>query len=772
MDTTELKYFFKYAGISLILCASINLGSAQQINLTGSIVDEQGTALSYATIALEGTSYGTSTDENGTYILTNINPGQYTLVASYIGHSTYTEDIELSEGASADIHITLIPSDIIMDELVISGTMKQVQRSQSPVPVEVYTTSFFKKNPTSNMFEALQNLNGVRPQINCSVCNTGDIQINGLDGPYTMILIDGMPIVSSLATVYGLSGIPSSLIDRMEVVKGPASSLYGSEAIGGLINIITKTPETADQLSVDVMTTSWLESNIDLGTKVNLGDLGSVLLGANYFNYDEIIDNNDDNFTDLTLQERVSIFQKWDFNRKDNKITSLGARYYWEDRWGGETQWTQADRGGSEVYGEAITTKRWELIGKYQLPTEENFTFSTSLNGHRQSSAYGDVPYVAEQNIAFGQLTWDKYKKGHDLLVGIALRYTYYDDNTPATGGDIDNPANNPDKIWLPGIFVQDEISFSSKHKLLAGFRYDYNNHHGSILTPRLAYKWNVTDTDIFRINIGTGFRVVNLFTEDHAFLTGARDIIIAEELNPESSFNTNVNYTKRLYLDDGSTLGFELSGWYTYFNNVILPDYETDPNLIIYDNLDGYGETKGISFNADIDLASGLTITAGATLQDVSTVEDGIRNRQILTERFTSTWSISYPFLNKKLQVDYTGNLYSPMELPLLGALDPRPSESPWWSIQNIQLSFKGSKDVEIYGGVKNILNWTPWSNQEEPIISRAFDPFDRDVQFDGEGQVIPTPSNPHALTFDPTYVYAPNQGRRAFVGVRYRIN
>ena len=357
-------------------------------------------------------------------------------------------------------------------------------------------------------------------------------------------------------------------------------------------------------------------------------------------------------------------------------------------------------------------------------------------------------------------------------MVGIALRYTYYDDNTPATGGDIDHPANNPDKIWLPGIFVQDEIRLSKKHKLLAGFRYDYNDNHGSIFTPRLAYKWNVSDTDIFRINIGTGFRVVNLFTEDHAFLTGARDIIIAEELSPESSINTNVNYTKRLYMDDGSTLGFELSGWYTYFNNVILPDYETNPNLIIYDNLDGYGETKGISFNADIDLSNGLTIAAGATLQDVSTVENDIRNRQILTERFTSTWSISYPFLNKKLQVDYTGNLYSPMELPLLGTLDPRPSESPWWSIQNIQLSFKGSKDVEIYGGVKNILNWTPWRNQEEPIISRAFDPFDRDVQFDGEGQVIATPSNPHALTFDPTYVYAPNQGRRAFLGVRYRIN
>ncbi|MBK6827882.1 MAG: TonB-dependent receptor plug domain-containing protein [Chitinophagaceae bacterium] len=158
-----------------------------------------------------------------------------------------------------------------MDAVVVSGTLRAVKKTDSPVPVEVYTTQFLKKNPSPSIFEALQNVNGVRPQLNCSVCNTGDIHINGLEGPYTMITIDGMPIVSSLASVYGLFGIPSQLIDRVEIVKGPASGLYGAEAIGGLINIITKSPEKAPAFTVNFMTTSWLLHNLDLGVKYRVG---------------------------------------------------------------------------------------------------------------------------------------------------------------------------------------------------------------------------------------------------------------------------------------------------------------------------------------------------------------------------------------------------------------------------------------------------------------------------------------------------------------------
>ena len=120
---------------------------------------------------------------------------------------------------------------------------------------------------------------------------------------------------------------------------------------------------------------------------------------------------------------------------------------------------------------------------------------------------------------------------------------------------------------------------------------------------------------------------------------------------------------------------------------------------------------------------------------------------------------------------IDYTGNVYGPMLLPTLGERDPRPESSPWWSIQNIQLTYRGLSNFEIYGGVKNLLNWTPWKNLEDPIIARAFDPFDRGVAFDANGEVIPTATNPHALTFDPSYVYAPNQGIRGFLGIQYTL-
>lgn len=220
---------------------------------------------------------------------------------------------------------------------------------------------FFSKNPTASIYEALQNVNGVRPQLNCGVCNTGDIHINGLEGPYTSVMIDGMPIVSSLSTVYGLSGIPNSLVERIEIVKGPASSLYGSEAVGGLINIITKNPNNAPLFSADVFTTSWLETNVDLGMKFNAGKKATSLLGLNYYLYDQTIDNDHDGFTDVTAQNRVSLFNKWNFNRKENRLFTLAARGMYEDRWGGDVRW------------EKNTEEVMRFMAKVFIPNEVSF---------------------------------------------------------------------------------------------------------------------------------------------------------------------------------------------------------------------------------------------------------------------------------------------------------------------------------------------------------------------------------------------------------------
>ncbi len=727
-------------------------------SVTG-LIRSEGKPLSNAMVSINKETK-TVSDSIGYYQFNNLKPGKYDIAVSYAGLKNKRKSILLD---SIDITLDFDMDEInALEEVVVTGTLKAVTRLESPVPVEIYKPAFFKKNPTANIFEALQNVNGVRPQLNCNVCNTGDIHINGLEGPYTLVLIDGMPIVSGLSTVYGLSGIPNSLVERIEIVKGPASSLYGSEAVGGLINIITKKPNTAAVFSADAFSTSWGEANVDLGFKANIGKYASLLTGVNYFNYSNPIDNNNDNFTDVTLQDRVSIFQKWNINRKSDKLLSLAGRFFYEDRWGGEMQWEKKFRGGSEVYGESIYTKRWELLGAYELPFSEKMQLSFSYTDHDQNSVYGNIPYLAQQRIGFGQLVWDVKKPRHDLLFGTAVRYQYYNDNTTATTA--------AEKTWIPGIFAQDEVSLSEKHKLLLGLRYDYNDNHGSIFTPRFAYKWKVDENNILRFNAGTGFRIVNLFTEEHAALTGSRDVIVLEDLKPERSYNANINYLKKIYSDSGSYIGIEATAWYTYFTNSIIPDYDSNPNQIIYRNLDGYSVTQGISTNVDMVFNNGLKVILGATYMDVAKTENNIRTRQLLTERFSGTWAVSYKIPQLFIDIDYTGNLYGPMRLPLLGPLDPRDEYSPVWSIQNVQFTFTKIKNFEIYFGIKNLLDWTP--NRGNPfIIARSDDPFDNNVQFDPSGNVIATPDNPYALTFDPGYVYGPNQGIRTFAGIRYTL-
>ncbi|WP_306416742.1 TonB-dependent receptor [Fulvivirga maritima] len=396
---------------TLILCLTtfcwLHVAAQQRGTISGKVVSEAGAPLEFVNVGLEGTTLGSVTDKNGRFRIEKVPQGKYKVQASMVGFKTESKDIVLS--AAVSINFTMQETTQALDEVVVvSGTMKEVSKLESPVPVEVYSKKFFKANPTPSVFESLQNVNGVRPQINCNVCNTGDIHINGLEGPYTMVLIDGMPIVSGLSTVYGLTGIPQSLIERVEVVKGPASTLYGSEAVGGLINIITKKPATAPRFSADVFGTTWGEVNTDLGLRYSLSEKTNGLLGVNYFNYQNPIDNNNDGFTDVTLQNRISIFNKLDFNRKSNKTFSLAGRYVYEDRWGGEMDWDKQYRGGNEVYGESIYTSRWEVLGTYQLPVSEIINLQISANGHNQNSVYGDTKYLADQYIGFGQLTWNK----------------------------------------------------------------------------------------------------------------------------------------------------------------------------------------------------------------------------------------------------------------------------------------------------------------------------------------------------------------------------
>ena len=749
-------YLMKFNFLFIFFCIQVAL--SQDFSVSGTVLFS-GKPVESASILIKDSSVGATTDAEGHFTIHFSNIDNPKLLISYLGKKSRVFPI-LSN--IEDLGIIELKLDETLDEVVVSGTLKPVSKLDSPVPVEVYSKSFFKANPTSSVFEALENVNGIRPQLNCNVCNTGDIHINGQEGSYTMILIDGLPIVSGLSTVYGLSGIPQSLIERVEIVKGPASTLYGSEAIGGIINLITKLPENTSKLSIDSFASGWGELNTDVGYKYTLSKRSTGLLGINYFNYSNPIDNNNDGFTDLTLQDRFSIFNK--FSLGDN--FAFAARYVYEDRWGGQMSWMPQNRGGNLIYGESIYTSRFEVFGNYQF--NETVSFQFSFNDHHQNSVYGTTIFNADQTIGFGQMTWNRNFKKNTLLLGLAYRYTYYDDDTTATFNEFSR-TNSASVMHLPGVFVQNQVSINSNNTLLVGLRYDYNSLHGSLFTPRLNYKINNHDkTSILRISAGTGFRVAQVFTEDHASLTGAREVVFLVALDPEESWNVNINYLKKFYLQQGAILDFDLSVFKTQFSNKIIPDYDTDPNKIIYANLNGKSISQGVSLNFNILAPGGFRINMGATYVDTNILDDGTKTLPYLTERFQGVWKIEKKWNSSQLIFDLTGSTLGPLKLPTLSNLDPRPIFSSSFSIVNVQLTKILNGGIEAYGGLKNIFNFTPPANS----IARAFDPFDKQVVFDDKGYALATPNNPFALTFDPSYVFASNQGIRFFMGMRWKLD
>jgi outer membrane receptor for ferrienterochelin and colicins len=732
--------------------------------LKGRVLDEKNEAVPFAGVAILNTSLGTSANIQGYFELKNVPAGDYTVSASALGYKEGHMPVSASQQGKSII-IRLHKQGARLEEVVVTGTMKEISKDDSPVNIDIITPKLFQKTSTPNLFEATSLVNGVKPQINCNVCNTGDIHINGMEGPYTLILIDGMPIVSGLSSVYGLMGIPASMIERLEIAKGPAGALYGSEAMGGTINLITKNPSLAPKFYVDYYGTSYLENNLDLSGKIKIGKRTNWLVGANGYYYDNIADINHDGFTDVTLQKRLSLFNKINVERKDNREFSIAARYVYEDRWGGETTWNKNFRGGDSIYGESIYTRRTEVIGKYQWPAKEKIFTQVSYNLHDQNSYYGTTPFMALQSTGFAQTYWNKsLGKRNDFLMGVAYKNLWFDDNTLITQSG-DGLTNKPENTNTIGIFLQNETTFDSlsKHKLLLGFRGDYNDVYKFIPSPRIAYKWAPSYKMIFRLNFGTGFRIVNVFTEDHAALTGAREVVFINKIKPEQSYNGSLNMVYKMKVSKASMIIWDASAFYYYFSNKIYANYDVDPNKVVYDNLNGHAFSRGGSLSASLASPGNFKFTLGATYADVQNVSkdstgQDITSWQLQSPRWSGNIIIGYNIPRYNLKIDLTGNWYGPQRLPILPN-DYRPEFSPWFCLLNLQVAKNFGKYVELYAGAKNLLNFIPLN----PIM-RPNDPFDKTA-----GDVV---SNPNGYTFDPTYNYAPLQGIRAYAGIRVSFN
>ena len=735
-------------------------------NVSGQLLDGR-SPVPFASVGIVGTQLGASSDYNGNFILRDLKPGTYTLYFSCMGYKADSLDVTVS---TTNVHlgdVQLKPSSLGLNELVVSGTLRPVHLSNSAVRIEVVNSKqLLKSMAPANLMESLGMINGVQEVLSCGVCYTNAISINGLPGNYTAVLIDGSPLYGNLASVYGLNGIPIQILDRYEVIKGPNSTLYGSEAMAGVINIITKDPAKQPDFSADVMVTSHMES---FGNIAIAGGKGKwkQFTGLNYGYINDYDDLNQDGFGDMINLDRIGLFSKWSYDMQDGKKLVVNLKGFYEDRRNGVQEYLDDRayrdiRGNDSIYGESILTERIELFGHYDLPTKKQMRLDYSFSKHIQDSYYGSDGYEALQDVGFGRLTWDERIKKHQLTSGLSLRYQFYNDNTVATSRlEGLKSVDAPDLQIIPGIFIQDEWTVNDRLTLLSGMRVDHYNKHGFIPSPRLSGKLKTGKWTNWRVNLGTGFKVVNLFAEDHAFVTGQREVVIQEKLRPEQSYSVSTSVNRIVNI--GSSAGsFDLSAFYTHFTNKILPDY-SEAGKILYANGKGQTISQGVSLSFSQEFEFPLSYQLGLNALEVFSQEEvnGILEKTPIN--FSSKWSgnlsVNYRIKKHEIILAATSRFNGPMHLPEVfdfesnGELSDisRPRLSQPFLLQNVQITkvFVKSR-FELYAGIANLFNFLP--------------PFSPLVGFND-----PNAAPGFSKSFDTAYAYAPFHGREVYLGVRW---
>ena len=657
-----------------------------------------------------------------------------------------------------------IKDSVNLKEFTFTGALREMRKDDLAVPVEIYTQTYFLKNNVTNLYEAISMISGVQANIDGAVDGAGDIEINGQDGTYTLIMLDGMPVSGGNASVYSLAGISMAIIERIEVIKGPSSTVYGSDAVAGVVNVITKSPERVGKFFGDVRTTSYLETNAELGCKIPAGK-ATGLLTLNAYNMNTHWDKNGDNFTDIPLTNRFCAFTKWSFRNKFKMLSSVYGRYLFEDRMGGQLNFRRAFLGSDSVYGESIRTNRFEVFGNFALPIREvNLTLQTSYTDHIQSSWYGVHSFDNEERNARLQLVYDK--KIHDvsdLMIGASYKFYWYTDNLHQQGDTTAGLLSHyPLVNQFPAVFIQDMIHVDRHNEILAGFRYEYNTlYKGNAFCPRVDYKWMSTKKeDIVRFGIGSGFRTPNVFIDDRYAFTNGKSIVINGDIKTELSYGAHLVYEKKI--NKKGTLNIESKLFFNTILNKIEADINSRPDAVIYSNDGSYNINYGANLNLDMNFHFPIRAFIGMTVMKnmnfyKNDAGETVYNDLVNTPTFNATYSISYTIRKAALTIDWTGLINSPMYLNTVLA-DFRPSTSPWYCLMNLQVTKKFKFGMDIYAGCNNILNFIP-----QNVILRPNDPFN--------AQVNDLDHNPHNYHFDTSYIYAPNQGNKGFLGIRWHI-
>ena len=664
---------------------SANPRAVSDANIVGHVVDkETGDHMPGCLVQILNTDYSAMTDASGHYTFRDLKPGNYEIQVSFMGYRTMTKSVSAAAHRTIELNFEAEPDAFMLDQVVVTSSKTETRRRESPSLVNIVSGKTFMNAGACSLADGLDFQPGVRVENDCQNCGFTQVRINGLDGHYSQILMNSRPVFSALAGVYGLEHIPANMIDRVEVMRGGGSALFGSSAVGGTINIITKDPLSNSAQVSHTLSSMGVSGALDNNTTVN----ASVVTDNNkagIFVYGQSrsrdgYDDNNDGFTEVAQL----------------KSQTLGARTFL--RTSADTKLTleyhcthEYRRGGDRLDQPAHMALIAEQADHYINAGEATFDwwlrdrrdklsiFAATQNTRRKSyygsdmdpNAYGRTSDIVVTAGSQWTHPIDRFIfMPSELVAGVEYSYNRLHDVTVGYGHDILQNIN------ICSAYLQNEWK-NERWGFLAGARVDKHTLISNpIVSPRVNIRWNPSDNLNFRASYSTGFRSPQAYDEDfHVAIVGGERVVtvLAPGLRQESS--QSVSLSADLYHRFGNVqTNLLIEGFYTDLRDVFalrqLEGTDANGNAVL-ERYNGSGaRVMGLNLEAKAYFSSHFDIQCGVTLQqsrykqpeawsdnpDVPAVRKMFRTPDVYGY-FTANWEIVH-----SLRATFTGTATGPM--------------------------------------------------------------------------------------------------------------
>ncbi len=758
--------------VLLIAQFAIAQKNATDANIIGHVTSK-GEHLSFATITLAGTTIGTTTDETGHFQLIHMPVGEQTLVVSMVGYKPYRKTLTLVEGKTVEVKVELEEDMMNIEEIVVSSDRAAQRRIEAPVIVNTISPELFKITSSATLGEGLSFSPGLRLENNCQNCGFSQVRMNGMEGPYSQILINSRPIFSGLAGVYGLELIPANMIEKVEIVRGGGSALYGSNAIAGTINILMKEPMSNTYEGgfnyglIGVGIDGSGDAATDLSTNFNASvvsiDNRSGISVYGFKRKRDAFDANGDDFSEISALDNLTfgakVFHR--FNYRDKLAFDFFAIQ--EQRDGGNKQELPLHE---RDISESLTHKMNVIGTTYDrfFRKADKLSFYASAQFLNRDSYYGAGRSLTDygNSVDHSYNAGVQYKAQFDrasLVAGIEntggflkdkkLGYREFTivDGVP-TETHIGNTTVADQSSVITGIFAQYEIKLN-KLKIAAGARFDHykieDKQHGgeakdgNVFNPRLSLMYDFSEAFKARLSYSQGYRAPQIYDEDlHIETSGARQITHTNDpdLKQETShsYMASVDFNKQL----GSVyVGFLVEGFYTQLNDAFGNTMEdgAKEGQVVYTRINSSGaKVNGLNVELRLKPKGNFSFTSGLTFQKSEyeeEQEDFPEKRFFRTPDNYGFFAIDWDFA-KNFCFSATGNYTGSMLVPYFGTQCKTDEEGePIGELKESDSFFDfGAKlsytmklsgaSMELSAGVKNLFN----AYQDDFDVSEDRDP------------------------------------------------